>query len=154
MNILDEKALQSSHQNYDNEIPVIERLFDDFTAVISAHMKEHLLPDDCTVKKEVGRFSKIPKRVTFTDRDGVLILEFSKEGAIKKSTLANSRIIGEICESGLFDCIVITYKGVNDHVDYNVSFSKKENTIASLNACRYVEGVYLTDYQLDLSIWE
>lgn len=127
--------MRELHENLDEEMPVLEKLYGDFRkfhkAVKGDALKNCLPSDRYGVSSRKYPLRNAVKNLFYQNaaKDGEYVrYDFARDGALEKVTVKDGRVIAEILDSDSFDSICVDYREGIDRV----RFEKDGKVLASM----------------------
>ena len=123
MILKDESYLRKIHSNYDEEIEVIEKVFNYFLKLSNENLKDYLGNNFKVIHRKNYLFSSQVKELYFSDGTNPshnvnLAYNYEKDGSIFQMTVNSKAIINAILPDCPFDSITIT--PATNHANFSI----------------------------------
>lgn len=151
MIINNESALRKMHPDYDNEIELIEKVFDYFVKLIDKNLTDYLADNYRIIHKKSYLFSSQLKEIYYNDGTNPdynvnLAYDYEKNGNIFQVTVNSKAVIKNILPDCPFDkiCICPATKNAN----FNIGNRPVVNIGYSYDGENYILTTYSANFDI------
>ncbi len=151
MVIKDESMLRKMHENYDEEIEIIEKVFEYFHKLVNENLTDYLADNYRVVHRKNHLFSSQLKEIYFSDGTNPnynvnLAYNYEKDGSIFQLSVNSKSVINNLLPGCPFDNICIT--PATNKANFSIGDRCAVNIGYTYNAGNYI----LTSYNANFDI--